>query len=144
MSFFFFFLSVHAQEQQKLLSFKDVSMKKLKEVIDGNDETISKQRGEINSLQNEKDRLVSETVNLNTQMQNYMEEKKLKELELFDCKKRITNSEAKTKLQMTMYDQVSRLFCLSGFPENRDARCESLKIISRKFFHVKANVVGRN
>lgn len=69
-------------------------------------ESLAKQRVEISGLRNEKDRLMSELVTLNNQIQDQLEELKLKEMELFDYKKRIASMDAKMKLQLAMFEQV--------------------------------------
>lgn len=98
--------TAYTKQQQQFISLQELNKKKLQEEVQEQSGNLIKQKTELSAMQNEKDRYLAETINLNTQIQNQLENLKLKEMELFDCKKIISNSDAKMKLQLALYEQV--------------------------------------
>lgn len=112
-------ISAFTQEQQKFIALQELNQKKLQDELQDHIDGLTKQRAEISGLQNENDRFAAEVISLNTQVQNQLEELKLKEMELFDFKKRVTSTDAKIKLQSAMFEQVSFFRCVpSKFGES--------------------------
>ena len=109
---FFFFFAAYSQEQQRLISLQELHKKKLQE-------------HELATLQTEKERLLAESVDLNNQVQDYIEDVKLKQMEVYDYKKKVAETDAKMKMQMTLFEQVRR--------KNDRKKNSRLKICGKNF-----------
>lgn len=88
------------------MSLQELHKKKLQEELEEQQDNVNRQKQELLSLQNERDRLIAESMELNNQVQDYVEDVKLKQMELYDCKKRLADADAKMKLQLGMFEQV--------------------------------------
>ncbi|KAL0274940.1 UNVERIFIED_CONTAM: hypothetical protein PYX00_002956 [Menopon gallinae] len=98
--------TAYSQEQRRLLSLQELHKKKLQEELEEQQDNVTRQKQELLALQNEKDRLIAESVELNNQVQDYVDDLKLKQMELYDYKKRLADSDAKMKLQLGLFEQV--------------------------------------
>lgn len=79
----------------------------MQEELQDLNENLKKQRHELATLQTEKERLLAESVDLSNQVQDYIEDIKLKQMEVYDYKKKVAESDAKMKMQMTLFEQVT-------------------------------------
>lgn len=122
---FFFFFAAYSQEQQRLISLQELHKKKLQEELQDLNEQLKRQKHELATLQTEKERLLAESVDLNNQVQDYIEDVKLKQMEVYDYKKKVAETDAKMKMQMTLFEQVRR--------KNDRKKNSRLKICGKNF-----------
>lgn len=98
--------AAYTQEQQKLISLQELHKKKLQEELTEQTDNVARQKQELTTLTNEKERLLSESIDLNNQVQDFLEDLKLKQMEVYDFKKRIADTDSKMKLHLKLFEQV--------------------------------------
>jgi chromosome segregation ATPase len=94
------------QKQVNLVKTHEQSIKHLEQEITNYKEEASKQRKIIFQLEKERDRYITEASELTQKVLQHMEEIKIKEMQIFDYKKKIAESETKYKQQQNLYEAV--------------------------------------
>lgn len=93
-------------KQVDLVKSHDQSIKHLEQEITNYKEEAGKQRKLIFQLERERDRYISEASELTQRVLQLMEEIKIKEMQIFDYKKKIAEQETKYKQQQNLYEAV--------------------------------------
>lgn len=96
----------NTQKQVDLVKSHDQSIKHLDQEITNYKEEAGKQRKLIFQLERERDRYISEASELTQRVLQLMEEIKIKEMQIFDYKKKIAEQETKYKQQQNLYEAV--------------------------------------
>ena len=98
--------SKNTEKQSNLIKTHDQSIKHLEQEISNYKEEASKQRKLIFQLEKERDRYISEASELTQRVLQHMEDVKIKEMQIFDYKKKIAEQETKYKQQQNLYEAV--------------------------------------
>ena len=96
----------NSEKQANLIKTHDQSIKHLEQEIANYKEEASKQRKIIFQLEKERDRYISEASELTQKVLQHMEDVKIKEMTIFDYKKKIAEAETKFKQQQNLYEAV--------------------------------------
>ena len=96
----------NTEKQSNLIKTHDQSIKHLEQEISNYKEEASKQRKLIFQLEKERDRYISEASELTQRVLQHMEDVKIKEMQIFDYKKKIAEQETKYKQQQNLYEAV--------------------------------------
>ncbi|XP_026560435.1 cilia- and flagella-associated protein 58 [Pseudonaja textilis] len=94
------------QKQMNLVKLHEQSKKNLEEEIQNYKDEAQKQRKIIFQLEKERDRYINEASDLTQKVLHHMEDIKLREMQIFDYKKKIAESETKLKQQQNLYEAV--------------------------------------
>ncbi|XP_048360877.1 cilia- and flagella-associated protein 58 isoform X2 [Sphaerodactylus townsendi] len=94
------------QKQMNLVKLHEQSKKNLEEEIQNFKDEAQKQRKIIFQLEKERDRYINEASELTQKVLHHMEDVKLREMQIFDYKKQIAESETKLKQQQNLYEAV--------------------------------------
>ncbi|KAH0623769.1 hypothetical protein JD844_006885 [Phrynosoma platyrhinos] len=94
------------QKQMNLVKLHEQSKKNLEEEIQNYKEEALKQRKIIFQLEKERDRYINEASDLTQKVLHHMEDIKIREMQIFDYKKKIAESETKLKQQQNLYEAV--------------------------------------
>ncbi|ETE59542.1 Coiled-coil domain-containing protein, partial [Ophiophagus hannah] len=94
------------QKQMNLVKLHEQSKKNLEEEILNYKDEAQKQRKIIFQLEKERDRYINEASDLTQKVLHHMEDIKLREMQIFDYKKKIAESETKLKQQQNLYEAV--------------------------------------
>ncbi|KAM3835804.1 cilia- and flagella-associated protein 58 [Vipera latastei] len=94
------------QKQMNLVKLHEQSKKNLEEEIQNYKDEAQKQRKIIFQLEKERDRYINEAGDLTQKVLHHMEDIKLREMQIFDYKKKIAESETKLKQQQNLYEAV--------------------------------------
>uniref|UniRef100_A0A803JN27 Cilia and flagella-associated protein 58 n=1 Tax=Xenopus tropicalis TaxID=8364 RepID=A0A803JN27_XENTR len=93
-------------KQQSLVKLHEQSKKNLEEEIQSYKEEAQKQRKIIYQLEKERDRYINEASDLTQKVLQHMEDIKVREMQIFDYKKKIAEAETKLKQQQNLYEAV--------------------------------------
>lgn len=96
----------NTEKQVSLVKSHDQSIKHLEQEITNYKEEAGKQRKLIFQLERERDRYITEASELTQRVLTLMEEIKIKEMQIFDYKKKIAEQETKYKQQQNLYEAV--------------------------------------
>ncbi|KAM6443368.1 cilia- and flagella-associated protein 58 [Liasis olivaceus] len=94
------------QKQMNLVKLHEQSKKNLEEEIQNYKDEAQKQRKIIFQLEKERDRYINEANDLTQKVLHHMEDIKVREMQIFDYKKKIAESETKLKQQQNLYEAV--------------------------------------
>ncbi|VEL34298.1 unnamed protein product [Protopolystoma xenopodis] len=94
------------QKQTNLVRLHEQSRRNLDQEIVNYKEEAQKQRKIIYQLEKERDRYISEASELTQKVLQHMEEVKMREMQLFDFKKKIAEAETKLRQQQNLYEAV--------------------------------------
>ncbi|XP_068113940.1 cilia- and flagella-associated protein 58 [Hyperolius riggenbachi] len=94
------------QKQINLVKLHEQSKKNLEEEIANYKEEAQKQRKIIYQLEKERDRYINEASELTQKVLQHMEDIKVREMQIFDYKKKIVEAETKLKQQQNLYEAV--------------------------------------
>ncbi|XP_053245246.1 cilia- and flagella-associated protein 58 [Podarcis raffonei] len=94
------------QKQMNLVKLHEQSKKNLEEEIQNYKDEAQKQRKIIFQLEKERDRYINEASDLTQKVLHHMEDIKVREMQIFDYKKQIAESETKLKQQQNLYEAV--------------------------------------
>ncbi|XP_072280404.1 cilia- and flagella-associated protein 58 [Pyxicephalus adspersus] len=94
------------QKQLNLVKLHEQSKKNLEEEITNYKEEAQKQRKIIYQLEKERDRYINEASELTQKVLQHMEDIKVREMQIFDYKKKIAEAETKLKQQQNLYEAV--------------------------------------
>lgn len=94
------------QKQMNLVKLHEQSKKNLEQEIQNYKEEAQKQRKIIYQLEKERDRYINEASDLTQKVLQHMEDVKVREMQIFDYKKKIAEAETKLKQQQNLYEAV--------------------------------------
>ena len=90
------------QKQMNLVKLHEQSKKNLEQEIANYKEEAQKQRKLIHKLEKERDRYINEASELTQKVLQHMEDVKVREMQIFDYKKKIAEAETKLKQQQNL------------------------------------------
>ena len=91
------------QKQMNLVKLHEQSKKNLEQEIANYKEEAQKQRKLIHKLEKERDRYINEASELTQKVLQHMEDVKVREMQIFDYKKKIAEAETKLKQQQNLW-----------------------------------------
>ncbi|CAH2322492.1 cilia- and flagella-associated 58 [Pelobates cultripes] len=94
------------EKQINLVKIHEQSKKNLEEEIQNYKDEAQKQRKIIYQLEKERDRYINEASDLTQKVLQHMEDIKVREMQIFDYKKKIAEAETKLKQQQNLYEAV--------------------------------------
>ncbi|KAK7904283.1 hypothetical protein WMY93_016890 [Mugilogobius chulae] len=94
------------EKQQNLVKLLEQDKKTLEHEIGGYRQEAQKQRQIIQQLERERDRYINETSSLMNKVQVKINDVEVKEMEIFDWKKKVTESECKLKQQENLLESL--------------------------------------
>ncbi|XP_047199497.1 cilia- and flagella-associated protein 58 isoform X1 [Hippoglossus stenolepis] len=94
------------EKQQKLVKLLEQDKTTLEHEINGYGQEAHKQRKIIHQLEKERDRYINETSSLTQKVQQKMADVEVRELEIFDWKKKVTEAEYKLKQKVNLLDSI--------------------------------------
>ena len=132
-------------KQQELVKIHEQAKRNLDQEIVNYREEAQKQRKIIYQLEKERDRYINEASDLTQKVLKHMEEVKVREMEIFDLKKKIAESETKLKQQQNLYEAVrsDRNLYSKNLIESQDEITEmrrKLKITSHQIDQLKEEI----
>nr|CAD7570675.1 unnamed protein product [Timema californicum] len=95
-----------AQDNVNMLRLQEQVKNSLEQEIESYINESTKQRKIISSLEKERDRYISEYTEQNNKVQEAMEDIKLKQVSIFDYKKKLAEAMTKYKLQQNLFEMV--------------------------------------
>merc|ERR1711988_307162 len=136
-------------KQAGLVKLHEASKKSLEQEIQIYREEASKQRKIIYQLEKERDKYVNETSELTQKVLQHMDEVKVKEINIFDYKKKIAEAETKLKQQQNLYEacRSDRNLYSKNLVEAQDEIVEmkrKLKIMTHQIDQLKEEIAARN
>uniref|UniRef100_A0A3Q3NR69 Cilia and flagella associated protein 58 n=1 Tax=Labrus bergylta TaxID=56723 RepID=A0A3Q3NR69_9LABR len=98
--------SQSTEKQQNLVKLLEQDKKTLEHEINGYRQEAQKQRKIIQQLEKERDRYINETSSLMQKVQQKMSDVEVRESEIFDWRKKVTEAECKLKQQENLLESV--------------------------------------
>lgn len=138
----------NTDKQQGLIKTHDQSIKHLEQEISNYKDEAAKQRKIIFQLEKERDRYISEASELTQRVLQHMEDVKVKEMQIFDFKKKIAEAETKYKQQQNLYEAVrsDRNLYSKNLIERQDEINENrrkLKIMTHQIDQLKEEIQNK-
>ncbi|MBN3297199.1 CFA58 protein, partial [Amia calva] len=135
------------QKQLSLVKLHEQSKKNLDQEIHNYKEEAQKQRKIIFQLEKERDRYINEA-RLHIPVLQHMEDIKVREMQIFDYKKKIAEAETKLKQQQNLYEAVrsDRNLYSKNLIEAQDEITEmkrKLKIMNHQIDQLKEEINGK-
>ncbi|XP_077311214.1 cilia- and flagella-associated protein 58 [Lithobates pipiens] len=136
------------QKQLNLVKLHEQSKKNLEEEITNYKEEAQKQRKIIYQLEKERDRYINEASELTQKVLQHMEDIKVREMQIFDYKKKIAEAETKLKQQQNLYEAVrsDRNLYSKNLIEAQDEITEmkrKLKIMNHQVDQLKEEIFSK-
>ncbi|KAM4852432.1 cilia- and flagella-associated protein 58 [Thomomys bottae] len=136
------------QKQIELARLHEKAKKNLEEEIQTYKEEAQKQRKIIFQLEKERDRYINEASDLTQKVLMSMEDIKVREMQIFDFRKRIAESETKLKQQQNLYEAVrsDRNLYSKNLVEAQDEITEmkrKLKIMTHQVDQLKEEISAK-
>ncbi|XP_057188652.1 cilia- and flagella-associated protein 58 isoform X2 [Triplophysa rosa] len=133
------------EKQQTLVKIHEQSKKTLEQEILNYRDEAQKQRKIIYQLEKERDRYINEASDLTKKVLQNIEDIKMKEMQIFEYKKRIAESETKLKQQQNLYEDVrtERNLFSKNLIEAKDHNAEmkrKVKIVNHMFDQLKDEI----
>eukprot|EP00794_Sanderia_malayensis_P005258 gene5258-5922_t len=94
------------QKQLSLVRLHEQAKKNLEQEIQNYKDEAQKQRKIIYQLEKDRDRYINEASDLTQKVLQHMEDVKVREMQIFDYKKKIAEAETKLKQQQNLYEAV--------------------------------------
>ncbi|KAM8741734.1 cilia- and flagella-associated protein 58 [Acanthopagrus schlegelii] len=94
------------EKQQSIVKLLEQDKKTLEHEINGYRQEAQKQRKIIQQLEKERDRYINETSNLMQKVQLKMSDVEVREMEIFDWRKKVSEAECKLKQQENLLESV--------------------------------------
>lgn len=140
--------SVSNQKQINMVKLHEQTKRNLEQEISGYKEEAAKQRKLIFQLEKERNRYVSEASQIQSQMISGMEEVKIKEMQIFEYKKKIAEVENKLKQQQNLYEAVrsDRNLYSKNLIDSQDEITEmkrKLKIMNHQIDQLKEEIQSK-
>ncbi|XP_059175369.1 cilia- and flagella-associated protein 58-like isoform X2 [Physella acuta] len=136
------------QKQLHLVKLHDQSKKNLEQEIANYKDEAQKQRKIIYQLEKERDRYINEASDLTQKVLQHMEDVKVREMQIFDYKKKIAEAETKLKQQQNLYEAVrsDRNLYSKNLIESQDEITEmrrKLRIMSHQIDQLKEEIQAK-
>ncbi|KAK7469781.1 hypothetical protein BaRGS_00036208 [Batillaria attramentaria] len=136
------------QKQLHLVKLHEQSKKNLEQEIHNYKEEAQKQRKIIYQLEKERDRYINEASDLTQKVLQHMEDVKVREMQIFDYKKKIAEAETKLKQQQNLYEAVrsDRNLYSKNLIESQDEITENkrkLKIMTHQIDQLKEEIQAK-
>ncbi|KAK0049011.1 cilia- and flagella-associated protein 58-like [Biomphalaria glabrata] len=136
------------QKQLHLVKLHDQSKKNLEQEIANYKEEAQKQRKIIYQLEKERDRYINEASDLTQKVLQHMEDVKVREMQIFDYKKKIAEAETKLKQQQNLYEAVrsDRNLYSKNLIESQDEITEmrrKLRIMTHQIDQLKEEIQAK-
>uniref|UniRef100_A0A0B6ZHL9 Cilia- and flagella-associated protein 58 central coiled coil domain-containing protein n=1 Tax=Arion vulgaris TaxID=1028688 RepID=A0A0B6ZHL9_9EUPU len=136
------------QKQLHLVKLHEQSKKNLEQEISNYKEEAQKQRKIIYQLEKERDRYINEASDLTQKVLLHMEDVKVREMQIFDYKKKIAEAETKLKQQQNLYEAVrsDRNLYSKNLIESQDEITEmkrKLKIMTHQIDQLKEEIQAK-
>ncbi|XP_067657112.1 cilia- and flagella-associated protein 58-like [Haliotis asinina] len=136
------------QKQLHLVKLHEQSKKNLEQEIQNYKEEAQKQRKIIYQLEKERDRYINEASDLTQKVLQHMEDVKVREMQIFDYKKKIAEAETKLKQQQNLYEAVrsDRNLYSKNLIESQDEITEmkrKLKIMNHQIDQLKEEIQAK-
>nr|CAB3228189.1 coiled-coil domain-containing protein 147 [Phallusia mammillata] len=136
------------QKQLNLVRLHEQSKKNLEQEIQNYKDEAQKQRKIIYQLEKERDRYINEASDLTQKVLQHMEDVKVREMQIFDYKKKIAEAETKLKQQQNLYEAVrsDRNLYSKNLIEAQDEITEmkrKLKIMNHQIDQLKEEITTK-
>lgn len=136
------------QKQLGLVRLHEQTKKNLEQEIQNYKDEAQKQRKIIYQLEKERDRYINEASELTQKVLQHMEDVKVREMQIFDYKKKIAEAETKLKQQQNLYEAVrsDRNLYSKNLIESQDEITEmkrKLKIMNHQIDQLKEEIMGK-
>jgi len=136
------------QKQLNLVRLHEQSKNNLEQEITQFRDEASKQRKIIYQLEKERDKYINEASELTQKVLQSMEDVKVREMQIFDSKKRIAESETRLKQQQNLYEacRADRNLYSKNLIEAQDEITEmkrKLKIMNHQIDQLKDEIAGK-
>ncbi|XP_044516110.1 cilia- and flagella-associated protein 58 [Gracilinanus agilis] len=136
------------QKQMDLVKLHEQNKRNLEEEIQNYKDEAQKQRKIIFQLEKERDRYINEASDLTQKVLINMEDIKIREMQIFDYKKKIAESETKLKQQQNLYEAVrsDRNLYSKNLIEAQDEITEmrrKLKIMTHQVDQLKEEIASK-
>lgn len=140
--------AANTQKQLNLVKLHEQSKKNLEQEIQNYKEEAQKQRKIIYQLEKERDRYINEASDLTQKVLQHMEDVKVREMQIFDYKKKIAENETKLKQQQNLYEAVrsDRNLYSKNLIESQDEITEmkrKLKIMNHQIDQLKEEISSK-
>ncbi|KAK2163802.1 hypothetical protein LSH36_74g11133 [Paralvinella palmiformis] len=138
----------NTNKQLNLVKLHEQSKKNLEQEIQNYKEEAQKQRKIIYQLEKERDRYINEASDLTQKVLQHMEDVKVREMQIFDYKKKIAEAETKLKQQQNLYEAVrsDRNLYSKNLIESQDEITEmkrKLKIMNHQIDQLKEEISAK-
>ncbi|XP_052459253.1 cilia- and flagella-associated protein 58 [Carassius gibelio] len=135
-------------KQQTIVKLHEQSKKSLEQEILNYRDEAQKQRKIIYQLEKERDRYINDASELTKKVLENIEDIKLKEMQIFEYKKRIAEAETKLKQQQNLYEDVrtERNLFSKNLIEAKDQNAEmkrKVKIVNHMFEQLKDEITTK-
>ncbi|XP_046850277.1 cilia- and flagella-associated protein 58-like [Xenia sp. Carnegie-2017] len=136
------------QKQLGLVRLNEQTRKNLEQEIQNYKDEAQKQRKIIFQLEKERDRYINEAGELTQKVLQHMEDVKVREMQIFDYKKKIAEAETKLKQQQNLYEAVrsDRNLYSKNLIESQDEITEmkrKLKIMNHQIDQLKEEISAK-
>ncbi|XP_048747175.1 cilia- and flagella-associated protein 58-like [Ostrea edulis] len=136
------------QKQIHLVRLHEQSKKNLEQDIQNYREEAQKQRKIIYQLEKERDRYINEASDLTQRVLSHMEDVKVREMQIFDYKKKIAEADTKLRQQQNLYEAVrsDRNLYSKNLIESQDEITEmkrKLKIMNHQIDQLKEEIQAK-
>ncbi|XP_071376274.1 cilia- and flagella-associated protein 58-like [Centroberyx affinis] len=137
------------EEQQNLVKLQEQDKKSLNQEIHNYHQEAQKQRKIIQQLEKDRDRYINETSSLTQKVKQHLDDIEVKEMEIFEGKKKVAESEHKHKLQENLLDTVTseRNLYSKNYIEAQDDITEmkrKLKIMNDQVVQLRNEISGKD
>ncbi|XP_061412500.1 cilia- and flagella-associated protein 58 [Lethenteron reissneri] len=136
------------QKQVHMVRLHEQSKRNLEQEIQNYKDEAQKQRKIIFQLEKERDRYINEASDLTQKVLLHMEDVKVREMQIFDYKKKIAEAETKLKQQQNLYEAVrsDRNLYSKNLIEAQDEITETkrkLKIMNHQIDQLKEEITAK-
>jgi len=136
------------QKQLSLVRLHEQAKKNLEQEIQNYKDEAQKQRKIIYQLEKERDRYINEASDLTQKVLQHMEDVKVREMQIFDYKKKIAEADTKLKQQQNLYEAVrsDRNLYSKNLIECQDEITEmkrKLKIMNHQIDQLKEEITSK-
>ncbi|XP_063056102.1 cilia- and flagella-associated protein 58 [Engraulis encrasicolus] len=136
------------EKQMSMVKLHEQSKKNLEQEIMNYRDEAQKQRKIIYQLEKERDRHINEASDLGQKVLQHMEDIKVREMQIFEYKKKIAEAETKLKQQQNLYEAVrsDRNLYSKNLIEAQDEITEmkrKLKIMNHQIDQLKEEINGK-
>ncbi|XP_071376273.1 cilia- and flagella-associated protein 58-like [Centroberyx affinis] len=137
------------EEQQNLVKLQEQDKKSLNQEIHNYHQEAQKQRKIIQQLEKDRDRYINKTSSITQKVKQHLDDIEVKEMEIFEGKKKVTELEHKHKLQENLLDTVTseRNLYSKNYIEAQDDITEmkrKLKMMNGQVFQLRNEVSGKD